>query len=107
MKTLVIKKQLLVLEDERFSNLLDILGVKYVEFAGTPEQIRENQNLRLIDLRIEGRWGAFRHIPNYREITLAEFCERYSRKDVLRMRNVGPKTIASLSKELARYGFAW
>lgn len=95
-------------EQEQDENVHEILKADLMKFIVLSESIPYTVNTRLANVVSVCVFGRQRdRVERGRTITIGEFVENYSMKDLFRCRNAGKKTVRSLQNAFKDVGIEW
>lgn len=101
MEIIKIKEQSINAEESKlYKKMLDSLGVIYVK----KEQIDVPIYVLFEELDVRAN-NALRSVTNDVTITLSTFVKQYSKRDILRVRNVGKHTLTLVVEAFRKFGY--
>ena len=103
MEIIKIKEQSINAEESKlYKKMLDSLGVIYETEKIKKEQIDVPIYVLFEDLDVSAN-NALRSVTN--DITLSTFVKQYSKRDILRVRNVGKHTLTLVVEAFRKFGY--
>lgn len=103
MEIIKIKEQSINAEESKlYKKVLDSLGVIYETEKIKKEQIDVPIYVLFEELDVRTN-NALRSVTN--DITLSTFVEQYSKRDILRVRNVGKHTLTLVVEAFRKFGY--
>ena len=103
MEIIKIKEQSINAEESKlYKKMLDSLGVIYETEKIKKEQIDVPVYVLFEELDVRAN-NALRSVTN--DITLSTFVKQYSKRDILRVRNVGKHTLTLVVEAFRKFGY--
>lgn len=103
MEIIKIKEQSINAEESKlYKKMLDSLGVIYETEKIKKEQIDVPIYVLFEELDVRAN-NALRSVTN--DITLSNFVKQYSKRDILRVRNVGKHTLTLVVEAFRKFGY--
>lgn len=102
MEIIKIKEQSINAEESKlYKKMLDSLGVIY-----ETEKIKKDVPIYVLFEELDVRANnALRSVTNDVTITLSTFVKQYSKRDILRVRNVGKHTLTLVVEAFRKFGY--